>query len=524
MKKILSLTLCVLMVLSIFSGCAAEDKPYVPHGSALMPEDTDVNAPVEEEKAPQELTMAYYANRSMNPFVSNDFTNRTLFSLIYQSLFAVSADFEAYPLLCEKYRVSSDYKIFTFYVADATFSDGTPVTIEDVSASYDAAKDSKYYGNRFYHVIQTKINEDGSITFYLRTPMEDFIKLLDFPILKASELEAEHPLGTGPYIFESNLAGAQLRRNGAWWCSSPDLVVTADIIPLVAAESPIHIRDEFQFADVGIVCTDPCSDTYADFSCDYELRNCDNGIMVYIGCNVAYSQEEIFETATLRSAITYAIDRNELVKDNYNGFARPTAIAMDPGHPYYSESLNAKYSYDPVKFINAMGMVKLPKEPIQLLVNSDDSIRLRLGRKIVDMLSECGLNIVMVEKKNSEFLSAIKNGRFDLYLGQTRLSPNMDLSEFFRTWGNLSWGSVDNVDLYKLCQEALDNHGNYYNLHKAVADDGRIIPLLFCSYAVYADRGLVSELEPSRDNVFFYTLGRTETDALVPIDYNKGNG
>ena len=227
MKKILSLILCAMMVLSIFSGCAAEDRPYVPKGSQLLPEDTDVNIPIKEEKEPQELTMVCYMNRSMNPYVSNDFTNRMLLSLIYQGLFATSSDFDAVPILCEKYRVSSDYKIYTFYLADATFSDGTPVTIEDVSASFDAAIDSKYYGNRFYQVIKTVINEDRSITFYLRTPMEDFPKLLDFPILKAEELEAEHPLGTGPYIFESNLAGAQLRRNGAWWCSSPDLAVTA---------------------------------------------------------------------------------------------------------------------------------------------------------------------------------------------------------------------------------------------------------------------------------------------------------
>ena len=524
MKRILPLILCLALFLGAFSGCAAEDTPYVPHGDALMPEDTDLNSPIQEEKAPQELTMVCYLERSMNPFNSNDYTNRTLFSLIYQGLFAVSSDYEAVPILCENYRVSSSYKIYTFYLADATFSDGTPVTIQDVDASYQAALGSKYYANRFYQVIKRELNDDNSITFYLRTPIEDFTMLLDFPIVKASEVDAEHPVGTGPYIFERNLAGAQLRRNGAWWCSSPDLVATADIITLVSAESPTQIRDEFEFADVGIVCADPCSDTYADFRCDYELWNCDNGIMVYIGCNVAYSQDDVFEKSTLRSALTYAIDRDALVADNYNGFARPTTIAMDPAHPYYSDALAAKYSYDPVKFINAMSMTKLPKEPLQFLVNSDDSMRMRLARKIVEMLSECGLNIVMVEKKNSDFLRSIKNGNFDMYLGQTRLSPNMDLSEFFRTWGNLSWGSVDNVDLNKLCQEALDNHGNYYNLHKAVADDGRIIPLLFCGYAIYADRGLVSDLRPSRDNVFFYTLGRTEMDALVPIDYNKGNG
>ncbi len=524
MKRILAFLLCLSLILGCCTGCAAEDKPYVPQGDALMPEDADVNTPIQEEKPEQELTMVCYLDQTMNPFKSNNYTNRTLFSLIYQGLFSVSEDYDPVPILCESYRVSSDYKVYTFYLHDATFSDGTTVTVEDVAASYAAAKDSKYYGGRFTHVIKNEINEDGSITFYLRTPVEDFTTLMDIPILKASQVESDHPVGSGPYIFESNLAGAQLRRNGGWWTSSPDLVITADIITLVAAESPTQIRDEFEFADVGLVCTDPCSDTYADYRCDYELWNCDNGIMVYLGCNIAYSQDDVFQKDTLRSALTYAIDRDELVKDNYNGFARPTAIAMDPEHPYYSEALNAKYSYDPVKFINAMSMTKLPKEPIRLLVNSDDSMRMRLARNIVAMLTECGLNIEMVEKPNNEFIQDVKYGKYDLYLGQTRLPPNMDLSEFFRPWGNLSWGSVDNEELYKLCKEALDNHGNFYNLHKAVADDGRIIPLLFCGYAIYADRGLVSDLQPSRDNVFFYTLGRTSTDALIPIDYHNSEG
>ena len=525
MKRILPLFLCLCLTLSLFSGCAAEDTPYVPHGDALAPEDADVSLEdIPEDDTPQELTLAYYPDRSMNPFKANDFTNRTLFSLIYQGLFSTSADFVPYPILCREYRVSADYKTYTVYLNDATFSDGSTVTVEDVLISYQAARDSKYYGSRFTHLSSIEAGEDGSIVFYLRIPVEDFLTLLDIPIVKASQVDAEHPIGSGPYVLESNLAGAQLRRRSGWWCASPDLVVTAEMIPLVTAESPTQIRDQFEFSDVGLVCADPCSDTYADYRCDYELWNCDNGIMVYLGCNIAYSQNDVFQGPTLRSALTYAIDREELVRDNYNGFARPTAIAMDPNHAYYSDALNAKYGYEPVKFINAMSMSKLPKDPIRLLVNSDDSMRMRLARKIVDMLTECGLNIVMVEKTNNEFIQDVKYGKYDLYLGQTRLPPNMDLSEFFRPWGNLSWGSVDNAELYDLCKEALDNHGNYYNLHKALADDGRIIPLLFCGYAIYADRGLVSELQPSRDNVFFYTLGRNETDALIPIDYHNNAG
>ena len=113
MKRYLSLILCLVLLVS-FAGCAAEDTPYVPHGGALAPEDADVNVwDEEEEEVEQELTLAYYPERSMNPFAANDYTNRTLFSLIYQGLFATSADFEAVPMLCENYRVSSDYRTYT---------------------------------------------------------------------------------------------------------------------------------------------------------------------------------------------------------------------------------------------------------------------------------------------------------------------------------------------------------------------------------------------------------------------------
>ena len=53
-----------------------------------------------------------------------------------------------------------------------------------------------------------------------------------------------------------------------------------------------------------------------------------------------------------------------------------------------------------------------------------------------------------------------------------------------------------------------------------MAEDGRIVPVLFCGYAVYATRGVLSDLQPARDNVFYYTLGRTLEDAMVAFNYS----
>lgn len=521
MKRFISLFLSLVLAAGLLSGCVvANDEVYVPTGDALVMEGQDPDAlnPSEAGEA-QHLTLAYYPDRSLNPLKSNDYTNRVLFSLVYQGLFSVSSSYVATPMLCQYYRVSPSNKTWTFYIANATFSDGTPVTIQDVLASYEAAKASKYYSGRFTHISSIELSDDGGIVFSLDTAYQDLPLLLDIPIVKAEEVDAEIPLGSGPYTLENSLTGAHLRRVLTWWCDAT-LSATADSISLVAAESPSQIRDEFEFNDVGLVCADPYSDDYADFRGDFELWEIDNGIFLYLACNVNYSQDEIFMETDLRSKLTYAIDRETLVEKNYNGYAKAATLAASPSSPYYSATLAENYKYDPMKFVDALNSYGIVKNTVRLLVNKDDTMRLRTARDIADMLTELGLPTETVEMDTNSYITKIKQGEYDLYLGQTKLSPNMDLSAFFGPWANISYNGISNTALYNLSLDALANKGNYYNLHKALAEDGRIIPILFAGYAVYADRGVVSDLQPSRDNVFYYTRNWTMTDAQLETIYD----
>ena len=302
MKKIVALLLCLSLISGILAGCdQPSEEAYVPTGDALVMEGQDPNSVgPQEEEDPQEFSLAYYPDRGMNPLSCNDFTNRVLFSLIYQNLFNVKSDYSVEPVLCSRYKVSASYRTWTFYIDDrATFSDGTPLTAQDVLDTFLAAKSEGYYAGRFAHVADISLSEDGGVVFVLDTPYENLPQLLDVPILKSLEVAASAPLGTGPYILSSSLAGANLRRNLNWWANGTELVVTAESIPLVEATDPANIRDQFEFFDVGLVLADPCSDFYADFRCDYELWDVDNGIFMYLGCNIRYV--DFLEKNNLRS-------------------------------------------------------------------------------------------------------------------------------------------------------------------------------------------------------------------------------
>ena len=523
MKRYISILLCLGLLAAFLPGCGEiSPEAYVPTGSQLVMEGEDpyANQEVDDGRG-QKLSLAYYADRSMNPLISTDFTNRALFSLIYQGLFSVDQNYEPVPVLCKSYQVSSDNRTYTFYIENATFSDGSYLTVDDVIATYEAAKKSSYYSGRFTHIHAMKATEDGTgVTFFLTTPFESLPLLLDIPILKADELDAEHPLGTGPYIYSEQLGGSYLHRRENWWCASPDLVVTAGSIHLVEAVNAAQIRDEFEFGELGLVCADPCTYSYADFRCDRELWDCDNGMFLYLGVNVNYSEKGVFEDPDLRSALTFAIDRNKISEEIFRGYARPATLAADPNSPYYSEALAARYGYEPMKFVDALGKYLITK-PIRLLVNSDDRLRLQTARTIAAMLTEHGMVTITVEMDSYDYEACIGRGDYDLYLGRTRLSANMDLSCFFRNWGSCSYNGVVDEDTYKLCLDALANRGNYYNLHEKVAEDGRIVPILFYGYAIYGTRGLLSDLRPSRDTVFFYSLNKTMEGIQIPTDYSN---
>ena len=193
----------------------------------------------------------------------------------------------------------------------------------------------------------------------------------------------------------------------------------------------------------------------------------------------------------------------------------PATLPASPTSPYYSESLAEKYKYDPMKFVDMVSQLPRPKDPLVLLVNSDDSLRLKAGRAIADMLTEGGLPTITKELPTVDYNKVFNAGTYDMYLGQTRLSPNMDLTPFYHPWGNLSFGGLSDNTLYAMCKDALENRGNYYNLHQASVEDGRVVPSLFGNYAVYPTRGLLTELTPARDNIFRYSLGRTMADARM---------
>lgn len=143
---------------------------------------------------------------------------------------------EAYCLLCESfdYPPSKDWVIFTLREG-IKFSDGTPLTTDDVLFSYETFRDkglSSFRAVVAQQIASAEKLDDRRIKFTFKPdyPRRDIIQAAGgFPVLSKAQFERDHIdlekpstealIGSGPYVFDSEKDGRTVawKRNPDYW-------------------------------------------------------------------------------------------------------------------------------------------------------------------------------------------------------------------------------------------------------------------------------------------------------------------
>lgn len=506
MKRLLILCLALALLLC---GCGANAVPTENTQITDATENPTPEEPVDEGG----FGMSYMPAYGFNPYTCSATINRALFSLMYESLFTVSNQFRAEPLLCRTFTVSDDGMTYRFELVEGVrFSDGTALTAADVVASIQAAQKSSFYAARLSHIWGVTAEGDDTVVVLLDTPYENFCLMLDVPIVKAATVEQTQPIGTGAY----RLTGTRLTRNALWWQPQP-LVLDVDIITLNAADDPNEVRDHFEFGGTDLVYCDPNSAAAVGYRCDYEVWEVPTTVMHYIGFNL---RSGYFANETLRKGVTFAIDRSVLLNNVYGGYALAASLPCSPQSDLYDFSLSFDYDYDLQAFqaaVHNSGVLEsatYEEHTGIFLVCSQDPTRVAAARAVAEVLTAAGLNITVSALDREAYEDALEKHDFDLYFGEVRLTANFNLSEFFTSDGSLNYGSISDAGLAMLCTTALENSGDFVELCRQVMDSARICPVVFKSYVVCVTRGRIATMTPAVDCVLHNSANaRSLTDA-----------
>ena len=170
---------------------------------------------------------------TLNPFITSGQPAAGISSLTVETLMGRNYDepFSLYGLLAESVSTDPDRSFVEFTLREgARFSDGSPVTVEDVIWSMETLGT---IGNPRYHAAWKKVaavEQTGprSVKFTFNTRDRELPLILGLrPILKKAQWQGkdfeeatlEAPIGSGPYVVDKMEPGVFIsyRRNPDWW-------------------------------------------------------------------------------------------------------------------------------------------------------------------------------------------------------------------------------------------------------------------------------------------------------------------
>ena len=206
------------------------------YGSPALPPDF-VSLPYARPDAPKggSITLGNTGGfDSLNPFVRKGTVPWQLSFFTHEALMGRSWDepFTLYGVLAESVEVPDDRSWVEFTLRpDARFSDGTPVTVEDVIFSYELLGTE---GHPKYHSLHAQIaaitrTGPSSLRIEFNSDNRELALLAGMrPILSRAQWEGkdfanasldEIPIGSGPYIVTDYEPGrfVQLERNPEYW-------------------------------------------------------------------------------------------------------------------------------------------------------------------------------------------------------------------------------------------------------------------------------------------------------------------
>lgn len=508
MKRYALRLLCLLSAMAfLLSGCWTE-APVESVNGLLGEEEAEEEA---EVILPAAFTLPYQPDQTLDPITCGDGMQQVVGSLLYEGLFRLDHQLEPQPFLCQSY--SYDPATLTYHLTlrtDVTFSDGSPLTAADVSASLWRAKASQRYGSRLADVSAISAG-DGTLSITLSSPDTGFPALLDIPIVKSGTETSLTPVGTGPYQVSSDEEGVCLTAHTGWWAGAS---LPVDRIGLSSARDRETVLYQFSSHDIQLITADLTGTDPITATGNISYQDADTTILQYVGIN---TRREPFQDATVRQALGLGINRPTLVSAVLSGHARAAQFPVSPVSALYPAELETLYAYDDFSAaVEAAGLTSGQTRTVTMLVNSENSFKVAAAESIAEALSDFDLQIQVQALPWEEYTAALAAGNFDLYYGEVKLTADWDLSALVGTGGSLNYGGWTDPETDQLLAAyaaAGDRAAALSALCGRLLEQAPILPVCFSTSSVLYQSGSITGLTPTMAEPF-YDLGSCEIHLL----------
>ena len=489
------------------------------------------------------MTYGRYADSLfLDPVLNDANVDIWILSNLYDTLLLPTDDGKGVqPGLASAYAVSPDGKTITLTLRDGTqFSDGSPITAEDVKWSLDRARDPKEGIWNFIDesVGSVDIRDPKTVVLTLKHPDPAIVAGLSvfnnailpqkaFEAMPGATLDdkakafAEHPVGSGPFVLQSWSRGQTMKlvRNAHYWRQGSDGKplpyldgVTFEVLPddatriLKVQSGELDGAEFVPFSRVEEMKADPKLDmalfpstkvTYGDFNVRPTLKG---------GANNPLSDPKV------REALNFAADKDAIIAIVTHGVGTPMSSYMSSATPLHAGT-GAVFPADPAKaraLLKEAGFEKGFRFSCMVLAGSVDEVG--IATALQQMWADIGVTLDIDQVDNATRTARFRAGDFSMRLGYWTddIADPSEITSYFGYFPNIAsqhsgWDDPAFDALFQASQQELDlaKRTDQYAKMQTMYRDGPTVPLYETPFPVVLKKGVRGFVQiPLGNNIF----------------------
>jgi peptide/nickel transport system substrate-binding protein len=396
-----------------------------------------------------------------------DTAAETAAALIFDTLTTLDDTGRAVPKLAESWTHSDDYKIWTYKLRSGVkFHDGTPFNAQAVAFNLARQKDPNNHCRCAFYIQGTEKVEaldDLTVVFHLRDPAVDHPSVIapaavNNPIHSPTAIQKfgddynRHPVGTGPFVLKSWMAGDRLvlERNPDYWNKGHphlDRVVLrplpdaqARFASLQSGESDLVWDDEYDSDNILRAKNDPGLAVHAYTG---------SGAQVY-----AFNTKTLpFDDVRVRQALVMALDRKKMSQAITGGLAKSATNPYGEGSWVKCKDDGA-LPHDPGK---ARQLLKEYGKPVafKMLVTATPRGR-AVGQVLQQFWKDVGAEMEIEQVDQTSIVTRAFSRQFQLTPWRIidLADPDVQMFANFHTGSPVALANYSNPDLDRLLEHA----------------------------------------------------------------------
>ena len=403
---------------------------------------------ITQNKEEKTITIAEKAEiKTLDPQKTVDSASLSVIQMINQKLFKIDNDGNIIPEIAEEVTKVDTKTTLIKIKKDLFFSNGEPVTVDDVLFSLNRAKESPRMTQDFYMIESFEKVDDATIkvkTFYEAGNLLHKLASMGASIMnkKALEENENNIIGSGMFKLKEWVAGDRivLERNKYFKEANSNVKeIIIKFIPEANSRMIMLETGEIDIAEALLPLDFQKISREDDKFTTVEMQSSSN---MFIGFDL---RDKHLSDKRVRQAIAYAINNQDIVDSIYNGSA---TVATSPipkittGHnensnPYEQNIEKAKELLAEAGYPNGFDIV--------LNVNEDNQ-RVDTAVVIQDNLKAIGVNVQIKTYQWASYVAFVEN-------------PSQEKGMFLMAW-NIANDDPDEL-LYPLYHSTqIDAHTN----------------------------------------------------------------